>query len=129
LKIILSFTASDRNFNKGGPSWESPVFSIRVVRSKRPKRLPAVFTCDEALMGLERLEGMERLMANLLYGAGVRLMECLRLRVKDIDFEYKQIVVKDGKGHKDRITMLPESLIEPLRKHMEFVKSPLDRVA
>ena len=84
-----------------------------VVRSKRPRRLPVVFTRDDALAVLNHLEGRERLMANLLYGAGLRLMECHRLRVKDIDFDYKQITVRDGKGHKDRITMLPESLIEP----------------
>lgn len=93
-----------------------------VVRAKRPRRLPEVFSCDEALAVLRRLEGRERLMANLLYGAGLRLMECHRLRVKDIDFDYKQIIVRDGKGHKDRITMLPESLIEPLREHLKLVR-------
>jgi integron integrase len=93
-----------------------------VVRSKRPRRLPVVFTRDEAVAVLNRLEGRERLMANLLYGAGLRLMECHRLRVKDIDFDYKQITVRDGKGHKDRITMLPESLIEPLQEHLKLVR-------
>ena len=61
-------------------------------------------------------------MAQLLYGSGLRLMECLRLRVKDLDFNYRTITVHDGKGEKDRITILPESLIEPLRKHLEQVK-------
>lgn len=78
-----------------------------VERAKKPSRLPVVFTKDEARAILVRLEGAKWLMASLLYGAGLRLMECLRLRVKDIDFEYNQIVVRDGKGQKDRVTMLP----------------------
>ncbi len=61
-------------------------------------------------------------MANLLYGAGLRLKECLRLRVKDLDFGYKQIIVRDGKGGKDRFTILPNKLVEPLRKHLGTVK-------
>lgn len=62
-------------------------------------------------------------MASLLYGCGLRLMECVRLRVKDIDFGYKQIVVRDGKGGKDRVTMLPQPLIDPLRDHLKKVKA------
>lgn len=62
-------------------------------------------------------------MASLLYGAGLRLMECLRLRVKDIDFSYSQIIVRDGKGNKDRVTVLPASLKEPLQKHLAKVKA------
>jgi len=80
-----------------------------VERAKRPSRLPVVFTKDEAKAILVRIEGAKWLMVSLLYGSGLRLMECLRLRVKDIDFEYNQIVVRDGKGQKDRVTMLPTS--------------------
>ena len=79
-----------------------------VERAKKPSRLPVVFTRDEAKAILVRLEGTKWLMVSLLYGSGLRLMECLRLRVKDIDFEYSQIVVRDGKGQKDRVTMLFE---------------------
>nr|MBF0222741.1 integron integrase [Desulfobulbaceae bacterium] len=71
---------------------------------------------------LLRLDGTNWLMANLLYGAGLRLNECLQLRVKDIDFGYKQIVVRDGKGHKDRITMLPEYICNRLKLHLEKVQ-------
>lgn len=89
-----------------------------VQRAKRPERLPVVFTREEVRALLARLDGTKWLMASLLYGSGLRLMECLRLRVKDIDFGYRQIVVRDGKGGKDRITMLPPQLIDPLRSHL-----------
>jgi integrase len=68
------------------------------------------------------MEGVEQIMATLLYGAGLRLMECLRLRVQEIDFGSNQITVRAGKGDKDRVTMLPASVVEPLRKHLEQVK-------
>src|SRR5258708_13789231 len=68
------------------------------------------------------MQGTKWLMASLLYGAGLRLRECLKVRVKDVDFGYRQIVVRDGKGAKDRITMLPAALIEPLRNHLARVK-------
>ncbi|NUO07724.1 MAG: integron integrase [Candidatus Brocadia sp.] len=93
-----------------------------VTRAKKPSHLPVVFTKEEAKSVLLRLEGTKWLMASLLYGAGLRLMECLGLRVKDMDFSYSQITVRDGKGGKDRLTMLPASLKEPLRKHLEKVK-------
>lgn len=93
-----------------------------LVRAKRPSKLPVVFTRDEVRKILLQLEGVQWLMGQLLYGAGLRLMECLRLRVKDVDFGYKQIVVRDGKGHKDRITMLPEIIIKPLQQHLLKVK-------
>lgn len=93
-----------------------------VERAKRPARLPVVLTSTEVRTVLAHLEGRYRLMANLLYGAGLRLMECVRLRVKDLDFEYRQIMVRDGKGQKDRVTMLPESMIEPLKVHLTDVK-------
>lgn len=93
------------------------------IRAKRPQRLPVVLTRGEVLKLLDGLEGTYRLMASLLYGTGIRLMECLRLRVKDVDFAYHQIVVRDGKGQKDRVTPLPEKLTEPLQAHLERVKA------
>ncbi|MEK7281279.1 MAG: phage integrase N-terminal SAM-like domain-containing protein, partial [Chloroflexota bacterium] len=81
-----------------------------VERAKRPIRMPVVFTQEEAARILAQMTGTTRLMANLLYGTGMRLMECVRLRVKDIDFGYSQITVRDGKGQKDRVTVLPTVL-------------------
>src|SRR5262245_36077989 len=78
-----------------------------VVRAKRPKRLPVVLTRDEVRAVISELHGTPRLMATLLYGSGLRLLECCRLRVQDVDFAMSQIVVRDGKGGKDRITILP----------------------
>ncbi|HRX71329.1 MAG: integron integrase [Gammaproteobacteria bacterium] len=89
------------------------------VRAKRPSRLPVVLTRGEVQRLLDQMEGTHRLMASLMYGTGMRLMECLRLRVQDVDFAYGQILVRDGKGQKDRITPLPQKLIEPLRAHLE----------
>ena len=94
-----------------------------VQRAKKPGKLPVVFTQAEVKAVLTRLEGAPWLMASLLYGAGLRLMECLRLRVKDLDFEQRQLVVRDGKGGSDRITMLPDRLIAPLKTHLEKVKT------
>lgn len=93
-----------------------------LVRAKRPARLPTVLTETEVRAVLAHLDGRNWLMASLLYGAGLRLMECIRLRVKDIDFEYHQITIRDGKGNKDRVTMLPEASINPLKSHLERVK-------
>jgi integron integrase len=89
-----------------------------VERAKRPARVPVVLTRGEARALLSRLAGAHRLMASLLYGAGLRLMECARLRVKDIDFGYMQVVVRDGKGEKDRRTILPGPLAAPLRRQV-----------
>ena len=93
-----------------------------LVRAKRPPRLPTVLTRTEVEAILAQLTGVRWLIASLLYGAGLRVMECLRLRVKDVDLEYRQILVRDGKGEKDRVTMLPERLVEPLRAHLHRVK-------
>lgn len=93
-----------------------------VVRAKKRLRLPVVFSRNEAHAVLGRLTGREQLMAEILYGAGLRLMECHRLRVKDVDFDYRQITVRSGKGDKDRRTMLPESLITPLKAHLESIR-------
>ena len=93
-----------------------------VVRAKRPHRLPVVWIRQEVRSILASLDGSDWIMAMLLYGAGLRLMECLRLRVKDIDFTTNQIVVRAGKGDKDRHTMLPAAVKEPLTKHLELIK-------
>jgi integron integrase len=92
------------------------------ARAKRPKRLPTVLSRDEVDRLLGTLEGTLGLMAGLLYGSGLRLLECLRLRVKDIDFDLGQIMVRNGKGQKDRVTMLPQACREPLREHLSRVK-------
>lgn len=93
-----------------------------VVRAKKPKRLPDVLTKDEARRLLAFLRGEKWLVANLLYGAGLRLREALRLRVKDLDFEYRQITVRDGKGAKDRVTVLPDVVVESLTNHLGRVR-------
>lgn len=97
-------------------------FPIDSVRAKRPKRLPTVLTKEEARKVIGYLSGTHQLMAKLLYGSGLRLIECVRLRVKDLDFAQHQIVVRDAKGMQDRITMLPESLVTPLQEHLQRVK-------
>jgi integron integrase len=98
-----------------------------LVRAKRPIRKPTVLTVDEAQRLLSKMRGPKLLMASLLYGAGLRLRECLNLRVKDVDFGYRQIFVRDGKGGKDRITVLPAPLIEPLQAHLVRVKALHER--
>lgn len=98
------------------------VGSVQLSGAKRPERLPTVLTRAEVLRILDQLVGLHRLMAQLLYGSGLRLMECVRLRVKDIDFDYKTITVRDGKGEKDRITPLPDSLIPALKRQIEKVR-------
>jgi len=92
------------------------------VRARRPARLPLVLTRGEVRRLLTALEGTYQLMARLLYGTGMRLMECLRLRVKDMEFERNQIVIHQGKGAKDRMAVLPESLKGPLEVHLEKVR-------
>jgi integron integrase len=92
-----------------------------VVRAKRPQRLPVVFTRDEVQALMANLQGNHWLMAQLLYGSGLRLMECIRLRVKDIDMGYRQIVVRNGKGQKDRVTLLPKRVIPVLQAHLERI--------
>jgi integron integrase len=87
-------------------------------RVKRPVRLPVVLSEAEVRALLAQLEGTKWLMASLLYGAGLRLRECLLLRVKDVDFSYRQILVREGKGGKDRVTMLPEAVMQPLYVHL-----------
>ena len=93
-----------------------------MTRAKRPVRLPTVLSLQEVQGLLSELSGTALLMAGLLYGAGLRHFECLRLRVKDVDFNYRQILVREGKGQKDRVTLLPEKFVEPLRAHLEKVR-------
>jgi integron integrase len=93
-----------------------------LVRAQRPVRLPTVLTEGEVRRLLETLSGSARLMVGLLYGSGLRQIECLTLRVKDIDFAYRQIIVRDGKGFRDRATMLPENLVQPLQAHLGSVR-------
>jgi integron integrase len=94
-----------------------------VERAKRPARLPVVLTRDEVRNIFVHLHGTPRLMAGLLYGSGLRLMECVRLRVKDVDFGYARIIVRDGKGAKDRVTMLPVNLAKSLERHLQKVRA------
>ena len=93
-----------------------------LIWAKKPKKLPVVFTRKEVKAVLDQLSGVNWIMVNLLYGSGLRLLECLRLRVKDIDFDYNQIIIRDGKGQKDRVTALPEIIKKPLQEHLQKVK-------
>lgn len=93
-----------------------------VEKAKTPQRLPVVLTKTEVQAVLGRLSGVYWLMGSLLYGSGLRLMECVRLRVQDVDFSRKELLVRNGKGYKDRITMLPLALINPLREHVAQVR-------
>ncbi|MGI8821267.1 MAG: integron integrase [Chthoniobacterales bacterium] len=95
---------------------------VGVERVRRPPKLPVVFTRAEARAALANLKGDYRLMAHLLYGSGLRLLECLRLRIKDIDFGYRQITIREGKGMRERITILPDRLLLPLQAHLARVK-------
>ena len=92
-----------------------------VVRARRPARLPVVLSREEVRAVLAGIEGEKGLAARLLYGSGLRLLECLRLRIKDVDFGQNQLIVRDGKGQKDRPTVLPESLVDPLRRQIGLV--------
>lgn len=93
-----------------------------IVRAKRPIRRPVIPNRDEVLRILGRLHGVPWIMASLLYGAGLRVLECAQLRVKDLDFTRHEIVVRDGKGRKDRLTMLPVRLVPCLQSHLERVR-------
>ncbi len=94
-----------------------------VEEAKKPQRLPVVLTVSEVQVLLSRLTGTHALMGRLMYGTGMRLMETVRLRVKDVDFERREIIVREGKGAKDRITMLPQAVAAPLREHLARVET------
>lgn len=102
-----------RNVLKSGLPWIDDV-----VRARKPTRLPVVLSSHEVRSMLAQLDGVYWLVASLLYGSGLRLMECLRLRVKDIDFKSRHVVVRGGKGDKDRVTVLAAACIQPLRAHL-----------
>jgi integron integrase len=93
-----------------------------LVWAKRAKRLPVVLTRDEVVAVLDQLDGVEHLIVTLLYGSGLRVSECVALRVKDVDFGMHQIVARDGKGAVDRVTMLPAVAVEPLTRHLASVR-------
>ncbi len=92
------------------------------ARAKRPKRMPTVLTADEVRLLLSQLSGTHHLMVSLLYGSGLRLMECVRIRIQDVDFGYRQILVRNGKGNKDRVVPLPHKLEAPLLEHIAAVR-------
>ena len=100
----------------------TPVSNIEVTWANKPKRLPTVLSKEETNRVLACLTGVNHLMGQILYGSGLRLMECLRLRVKDVDFDQRHILVRDGKGFKDRVTLLPESVISPLQQQLQYAK-------
>lgn len=95
---------------------------IEALRAKRPERLPTVLTKEEVFKVIQCMSGTPQLMAKLPYGSGLRVSECVELRVKDIDFAQRQIVVRDAKGMQDRVTVLPDSVVKPLQEHLQRVK-------
>jgi integron integrase len=99
-----------------------PIETVLAVRARKPERLPTVLTKSEVMRVINAMSGTHQLMAKILYGSGLRVSECVRLRVKDLDFEQHCLTIRDGKGEKDRITMLPDSLFAPLKEHLERVK-------
>lgn len=133
---FLSWLAVQRNVSAAtqGQAYNAIVFLYRHVleqelgdivaftRSRKLRRLPVVFTHEEALRVLAQMRGREWLMAMLLYGSGLRLLECARLRVKDIDFDNRALLVRDGKGARDRVTVLPDNAVQPLRHQIEHVR-------
>lgn len=137
IRRFLSYLAKERNISAStqNQALSALLFLYREVldkpvdwiddveRAKKPQQLPVVLTKEEAKAVLNHLRGETWLMANLLYGSGMRLMEAVRLRVKDVDFNEKQIIVREGKGNKDRVTMLPKKIIVPLQRHLERVNA------
>lgn len=95
---------------------------VDAMRAKQPQRLPTVLCHDDAMALIDATTGVYRLIAKILYGSGLRGIECLRLRIKDIDFQRNQIIIRDGKGQKDRATMLPGDIIPDLNTHLTYVK-------
>jgi integron integrase len=96
------------------------------IRPTKPKRVPTVLSSAEAKRVIDRMDGVYKIMAQIMYGSGLRLMEVMRLRIKDLDFANRQIVVRDGKGENDRVTVFPDLLLEPLRLHLKGVKAQHD---
>ncbi len=137
VKTYLDYLAVEREVSAGtqnqalnalvfffGQVLEKPRGEIEeFIRAKRTRRLPEVMTREEVQRLLSKMGGVTGLMAGLMYGSGLRLMECVRLRMKDIDFARHQIMVRDGKGQKDRVTMLPGRYAAPLQEHLARVKA------
>jgi len=96
--------------------------SLNSIRANKPERVPAVFTKEEARRILQSMSGVSLLMAQVMYGSGIRVSECVQLRVKDLDLDYLTITVHNGKGEKDRVTILPASLVEPIKAHLAKVR-------
>ncbi len=94
-----------------------------IIWAKKPEKLPVVYTVEEVRAVLKYLTGLRYTMANILYGSGLRINECLRLRVQDLDYGYNQIIVRDGKGEKDRATLFPEIVKKTLKIHLKKVKA------
>jgi len=130
LAVARSVSASTQNQAKSAISFlykevlkEPLPWLDSIASAKRPVRLPVVLTRQEVESIFAHLSGTVGLMIRLLYGTGMRIMECVRLRVKDVDFARGEIVVRQGKGAKDRMTVLPQSLVDPLRDHLGRVKT------
>lgn len=100
--------------------------ALTPIRPTKPKRVPTVLSREEAKNVIAQMDGIYKVMTQLMYGSGLRLMEVMRLRVKDLDFANRQIIVRDGKGENDRVTMFPDVLLEPLRLHLRQVKAQHD---
>ncbi|MGC9323632.1 MAG: integron integrase [Desulfomonilia bacterium] len=100
--------------------------SIDAIRAKRPTYIPTVLSHEDAMRVIDSMSGIHRLMAQLLYGCGLRVMECMRLRVKDVDFAMSTITIQDGKGGKGKVVMLPDALRQPLADHLKLVKTLFD---
>lgn len=100
---------------------------INALRANKKMTLPVVMSKKEVKSVILEMKGIQRIMSKILYGSGLRLMECIRLRVKDLDFEMNEINVRDGKGGKDRLTLFPEPIQEPLKEHLEWVKQLYER--
>lgn len=140
LRIFLEYLAVERAVSAStqNQALNALVFWFREVlgeeignigtfaRARRSQNLPVVMSKTEARAVLQQMRGSHKLMASLLYGAGLRLMECVRLRVKDIDFEYSNLLIRDGKGQKDRVVPLPRSLHKALKSHLLLVRALYD---
>jgi len=135
VKRFLTFLAVDRQVSATTQNqalaallflyklYEIELGDLDIVRAKKSTWLPTVMTHDEAMRVLEQLNGQYRIMGQLMYGGGLRLMECLRLRVKDVDFENRTITLRDTKSNRDRVTVLPESVVPALMLHLAKVKA------
>jgi integron integrase len=140
VQVYLTHLAADRNVSRSTQNQclnalvflyrhvlEKPLEGVDALRSRKPDVLPVVLTATEVARTLDHLEGRHRLIAGLLYGGGLRLMEALRLRVKDVEFENHQILVRQGKANRDRQTVLPRGLIGSLKRQLEEARECWDR--